>query len=368
VEKDAKRPKLQHVINHDDYLRLCIASAMQSSEITLRRAGREAGGAGAGSSSFFLRAGEDFEVVVSIKDPFGPVTGAHVLPMMQAIDLFTLPGGLVKRTGEPRLCTKTGTACFPVRIERSGDLELSAAVEFNEELKTIGQKTRVRVAPGAMLFASLDVKASEEVSAKKRVKEAAVSAAAAGRSTDYGEACAGCGRVPRMGDVVECEMAEPSAPGGVEWLAGEVIRVDVAKKEMIVRIQDEKEDEITCNEEVYKVPCNDDVCACFVTSCLRAGACCKGIPPVRSKRGQKRARPATDAARSFGLCARSEKERGLAQQLADSSFCAGSSAKKARSGGGPRRRNQPPARWESRCSLCCRAVTRTSLATISECR
>jgi hypothetical protein len=145
----------------EDYLRL--SSVMQSSEITLRRAGREAGGAGAGSSSFFLRAGEDFEVVVSIKDHFGPVTGAHVLPIFQAIGLFTLPGGLVKRTGEPRLCTETGTACFPVRIERSGDLELSAAVEFNEELKTIGQKTRVRVAPGAMLFASLNVKASAEV-------------------------------------------------------------------------------------------------------------------------------------------------------------------------------------------------------------
>jgi hypothetical protein len=173
--------------------------------------------------------------------------------MMQAIDLFTLPGGLVKRTGEPRLCTKTGTACFPVRIERSGDLELSAAVEFNEELKTIGQKTRVRVAPGAMLFASLDVKASEEVSAKKHVKEAAVSAAAAGRGTDYAEACAGCGRVPRTGDIVECEMAEPSAPGGVEWLAGEVIHVDVRKKVMKVRIQEEKEDETTSNEEKYKV-------------------------------------------------------------------------------------------------------------------
>jgi hypothetical protein len=112
---------------------------------------------------------------------------------------------------------------------------------------------------------------AEEVSAKKRVKEAAVSAAAAGRCTDYGEVCAGCGRVPRMGNVVECEMTEPSAPGGVEWLAGEVIWVDVRKKEMTVRIQDEKEDEITSNEENYKVPCNDDVCACFLASCLLRG-------------------------------------------------------------------------------------------------
>ena len=155
MEKDAKRPKLQHVINHDDYLRFCMAAAMQSSEITLRRAGREAGGASAGSSSFFLRAGEGFEVVVSIKAPLGPVTGAHVLPMMQAINLLAIPGGLVTKTGEPAWCTETGTACFPVRIERSGDFEISAAVNFNGELKTIGQKTRVRVAPGAMHFSSL---------------------------------------------------------------------------------------------------------------------------------------------------------------------------------------------------------------------
>jgi hypothetical protein len=53
-----------------------------------------------------------------------------------------------------------------------------------------------------------------------------------------------------MGDVVECEMVELSAPGGVEWLAGEVIHVDSRKKVMKVRIQ---ENETTSNEEKYKV-------------------------------------------------------------------------------------------------------------------
>ncbi len=152
MEKDAKRPK-QEVINHDDLLQLF---PMQSSEVTLRRGGREAGGASAGSSSFFRRAGEDFEVVVCIKGPFGPVTGAHVLPLLQAINLLTIPEGLLTKTGEAAWCTETGTACFPVRIERSGDLEVSAAVHFNGKLGTIGQKTRVEVAPGAMHFASLD--------------------------------------------------------------------------------------------------------------------------------------------------------------------------------------------------------------------
>jgi hypothetical protein len=136
VEKDAKRPKLQHVINHDHYLRFCMASAMQSSEITLRRTGRETGGASAGSSSFFLRAGEGFEVVVSIKDPFGPVTGAHMLPMMQAINLRTILEGLVTKMGEPGWCTETGTASFPVRIEKSGDLEVSSVVHFKGESRT----------------------------------------------------------------------------------------------------------------------------------------------------------------------------------------------------------------------------------------
>jgi hypothetical protein len=84
--------------------------------------------------------------------------------------------------------------------------------------------------------------------------------------------------VPRKGNVVECEMADPSAPGGVEWLAGEVIRVDVRKKEMTVHIQDDKEDEITSYKENYKVPCNEDVCACFLALCF-----CEGIQPVRSK-------------------------------------------------------------------------------------
>jgi hypothetical protein len=58
---------------------------VQSSEVILKRTGRQAGGAGAGSSSFFLRAGEDFDVVIAIKGPFWPDTGPHLEPAMQAI-------------------------------------------------------------------------------------------------------------------------------------------------------------------------------------------------------------------------------------------------------------------------------------------
>jgi hypothetical protein len=78
------------------------------------------------------------------------------------------------------------------------------------------------------------------------------------------------------------------------------------------------------------------------------------------------------AARASSPCARSEDKRGLAQQLADSSFCAGSSAKKARSGGGLRRQNEPPATRQPRGLPNARArptsSSRTLTTTICLCR
>ena len=73
---------------------------------------------------------------------------------------------------------------------------------------------------------------ARQVSAKKRAKEAAVSTTSAGRS-----------RVPQVGDVVECEMEEPEAPDGVEWLPGSVTWVDARTKKMKVLVQDNEEDE-----------------------------------------------------------------------------------------------------------------------------
>ena len=134
---------------------------VHDSEVILRRSGREAGGAGAGSSSFFLRAGEDFEVVVAIKTPFGPVLGPEVLLMMEEIHL--LPEGAMQRTGEPVLSAETGKATFQMHFNRSGDFEVSAAVKYNGVSHTIGQQIRVKVVPGAIRFASLDTKASAEV-------------------------------------------------------------------------------------------------------------------------------------------------------------------------------------------------------------
>ena len=134
---------------------------VHDSEVILRRSGREAGGAGAGSSSFFLRAGEDFEAVVAIKTQFGPVLGKEALHMMQEIHL--LPEGVMQRTGEPTLSAQTGTATFQMHFNRSGDFEVSAAVKCNGVSHTIGKQICVKVVPGAIRFASLDTKASAEV-------------------------------------------------------------------------------------------------------------------------------------------------------------------------------------------------------------
>ena len=110
---------------------------------------------------------------------------------------------------------------------------------------------------------------ARQASAKKRAKEAAVSTTSAGRS-----------RVPQVGDVVECEMVEPEAPDGVEWLPGSVTWVDARTKKMKVFIQ--------CNEddEEYQVR----VC------CLMANAVCPRAfaPCARAERGQ----------RAFGAAAR----------------------------------------------------------------
>ena len=141
---------------------------VQSSEVVVRRAGEGAGGGaggeagGAGSSAFLVRAGEDFEVVVAIKTPLGiPVTGPHVECMMEEIAL--VPEGVLVRTGEPSRSTETGTVCFPVRLERSGEVEVAAALRYKGAMITIGRQTRVKVAPGAMRFASMDAKTSAEV-------------------------------------------------------------------------------------------------------------------------------------------------------------------------------------------------------------
>ena len=64
-----------------------------------------------------------------------------------------------------------------------------------------------------------------------------------------------CGekRVPSKGDVLEFEMAEESAPGGVEWLSGTVTSVDAKKKNFKAIIKEDEDDESTWSTEAYKV-------------------------------------------------------------------------------------------------------------------
>lgn len=61
------------------------------------------------------------------------------------------------------------------------------------------------------------------------------------------------GHAPQKGEVLEFEMAEPTAPGGVEWLMGTVLKVDAKKRTFSVVIKEDEDDESTWNEETYKV-------------------------------------------------------------------------------------------------------------------
>ena len=94
---------------------------------------------------------------------------------------------------------------------------------------------------------------------------------------------AGRSRVPQVGDVVECEMEEPEAPDGVEWLPGSVTWVDANTKKMSVLVRDNED---PYSDEEYKVRVH---CSTANAVCPRAFAPC-----ARAERGQ----------RAFGAAAR----------------------------------------------------------------
>lgn len=75
---------------------------------------------------------------------------------------------------------------------------------------------------------------------------------ASGRETEQ-DGLANQGRAPRKDDVLEFEMVELNAPGGVEWLHGTVVKVDAKKKKFTVVIKNDEEDDSTWNEETYSV-------------------------------------------------------------------------------------------------------------------
>ncbi len=133
---------------------------LESSEVVVRCGQRQAGGAGEGSSTLNVQAGENFEVVVAIKSRFGPVAGDDLVEQMMQ-EVVILPEHEVTMLDKPHFATATGVATFPVSIRRAGDLEITAAVRYKGELCTIGGRGVVlRVRPGTCKW-------------KLRVKEAA---------------------------------------------------------------------------------------------------------------------------------------------------------------------------------------------------
>ena len=75
-------------------------------------------------------------------------------------------------------------------------------------------------------------------------------AKAGGESQHLLDKTVGCERkrCPEQGDRMEFEMAEPSAPGGVEWLPGVVTAVDLKQKTFEAKIQDGADDEDSWQE------------------------------------------------------------------------------------------------------------------------
>ena len=136
---------------------------LETSEVSLRCGQRQAGGGGEGSSTLNVRAGEIFEVAVTIKSRFGTVAGGQLVEQMMR-EIVILPEREVKLQGEPHFSTATGVATFPVSICKAGNLEISAAVRYQGEHCTIGGRgVVIKVGPGAMKLKHLLVKEDAEL-------------------------------------------------------------------------------------------------------------------------------------------------------------------------------------------------------------
>ena len=139
----------------DTLLRLFPAA---SSEVLARHAR----GGVAGSSCLSVRAGETFEIVVAIKDHFGPFTDAVAEHM--ARELVLLPQDALDKQGEVRFSNETGVAAFPVMVKKTGQLTVSAAVIYKGTAQRIGSRgVDITVETGEIRLESLVAKDRAEV-------------------------------------------------------------------------------------------------------------------------------------------------------------------------------------------------------------
>ena len=178
-DPDAKRQKLIFQLSSEQLVQLF---PLESSEVLVRCGQRHVGGGKEGSSFLTLRAGERFEVVVTIKSRLGPITGQHVEQMMRLIKIV-LPG-FIRDPGDgwskaspdykpdpawiwdanlpAQFEIETGVVTFPVQILKTGHFEISAAVEHNSNIHTIGG-VKLNVEPGTVKFEKLTAKEEVEV-------------------------------------------------------------------------------------------------------------------------------------------------------------------------------------------------------------
>ena len=130
-----KRPRLCNLEFPQD--QVVALFPLQTSEVLVRCGQRQAGGGGEGSSTLNVRAGEIFEVVVTIKSPFGPVAGGQLVEQMMR-EIVILPESEVQLQGESHFSTATGVVTFPVSIRKTGNLEISATLMYKGKHYTIG--------------------------------------------------------------------------------------------------------------------------------------------------------------------------------------------------------------------------------------
>ena len=129
------------------------------SEVVVQCGGRQAGGAGAGSSVLTCRAGERFEVIVTLKTPFGTVPLFAERMLRELILSLVGPSSLRKIPAGHRgssLSPETGVVSFPVELTKAAeDVEISVSFMYKDEPQMIGHGVTVKVLPGQIKFESL---------------------------------------------------------------------------------------------------------------------------------------------------------------------------------------------------------------------
>ena len=156
---EAKKQRMTFEAGQVSVERVLELFPLASSEVVVQCGGRQAGGAGAGSSVLTCRAGERFEVIVTLKTPFGTVPLFAERMLRELILSLVGPSSLRKIPAGHRgssLSPETGVVSFPVELTKAAeDVEISVSFMYKDEPQMIGHGVTVKVLPGQIKFESL---------------------------------------------------------------------------------------------------------------------------------------------------------------------------------------------------------------------